>query len=112
MARLITSVGFIYANMPFGVTWQKPALTTEDAWDVAAFVESQPRPHMEGLERDYPNRLQKPIDAPFGPWPDQFSPDQHKFGPFAPIRDMMRGLQSAARARATTSTKPAEPAQP
>ena len=112
MARLITSVGFIYANMPFGVTWQKPALTTEDAWDVAAFVESQPRPHMEGLERDYPNRLQKPIDAPFGPWPDQFSPDQHKFGPFAPIRDMMRGLRSAARARATTSTKPAEPAQP
>ena len=111
MTRLITSVGFIYDNMPFGMTWQKPVLTTEDAWDVAALVESQPRPHMEGLERDYPNRLQKPIDAPFGPWPGQFGPEQHRFGPFAPIRDMVRRLRSAAGGRANGLTKPAEPGQ-
>jgi thiosulfate dehydrogenase len=109
MTRLITSVGFIHGNMPFGTTWQKPALTTEDAWDVAAFVDSQPRPHVEGLEHDYPNRLQKPVDAPFGPWPDQFGPEQHRFGPFAPIRDAVRRLRTAAGGQATASTKPAEP---
>jgi thiosulfate dehydrogenase len=109
MTRLITSVGFIHDNMPFGTTWQKPALTTEDAWDVAAFVESQPRPHVEGLERDYPNRLQKPVDAPFGPWPDQFGPEQHRFGPFAPIRDAVRRLRTEAGGQAKASTKPAEP---
>ena len=111
MGRLITSTGFIHGNMPFGTTWQKPALTTEDAWDVAAFVANQPRPHMEGLDRDYPNRLQKPVDAPFGPWPDQFSEEQHKFGPFSPIRDAVRQLRTAAGAQATASTKAAEPAK-
>lgn len=32
---------FSYLNMPFG----KPDLTEDQAWDVAAFVTSQPRPH-------------------------------------------------------------------
>jgi thiosulfate dehydrogenase len=112
MARLITSVGFIHGNMPFGVTWRQPTLTTEDAWDVAAFVESQPRPHVDGLERDFPNLLQKPVDAPFGPWPDQFSQEQHKFGPFEPIRDAVRALRTAASARTRTSNQPAESARP
>jgi len=111
MVRLITSVGFIRGNMPLGTTWQKPALTTEDAWDVAAFVESQPRPHMEGLEHDYPNRLQKPVDAPFGPWPDQFGQEQHRFGPFAPIRDALRRPRMEAGGQATASTKSVEPAK-
>ena len=96
MARLITIASFIHGNMPRGTTWQNPALTPEDAWDVAAFVEAQPRPHMEGLEGDYPDRLQKPVDAGFGPYPDQFAQDQHRFGPFQPIKDVVRRLQTPA----------------
>jgi thiosulfate dehydrogenase len=30
--------------------------------------------------------LLKPVDAPYGPYADQFSERQHKYGPFARIR--------------------------
>ena len=33
-----------------------------------------------------------PIDTPYGPYADQFSPEQHKFGPFEPIRARVREL--------------------
>jgi thiosulfate dehydrogenase len=105
MARLITSAGFIRSNMPDGTTWQAPVLTIEEAWDVAAFVESQPRPHMEGLDRDFPNRLQKPVDAAYGPYPDQFSQDQHRFGPFQPIKKSVRRLRAISQ-----SAEPTNPA--
>lgn len=35
---------FIRANMPRGVTWEDPLLSPQQAWDVAAYVTSQPRP--------------------------------------------------------------------
>jgi thiosulfate dehydrogenase len=54
--------------------------------DVAAFVVSQPRPHKAGLEKDFPDLAEKPVDAPYGPYLDGFSETQHKYGPFAPIR--------------------------
>lgn len=41
---------------------------------------------MPGKENDYPNRMKKPIDAAYGPYADPFSADQHKYGPFQPIR--------------------------
>jgi thiosulfate dehydrogenase len=94
MARLITAGGFIRGNMPRGVTWEKPTLTPEEAWDVAAFVDSQPRPHMEGLDRDYPKLTQKPVDAPYGPYADHFSEVQHRLGPFQPIKEALRHLQA------------------
>lgn len=41
MARIDTATGFIQANMPLG----KPfSLTDQEAWDVAAFIDSQERP--------------------------------------------------------------------
>ncbi len=86
MDRLIEAANFIHGNMPAGTTWRRPAIAVADAWDVAAFVQSQPRPHMAGLERDYPDRWQKPVDAPYGPYADGFSEQQHRLGPFAPIR--------------------------
>ena len=86
MDRLITAANFVHANMPNGTTWQTPALSTADAWDVAAFVVAQPRPAMANLARDYPVRQRKPVDAGYGPYPDGFSPEQHKYGPFAPLR--------------------------
>ena len=94
MARLITSSSFIRGNMPRRVTWENPALTPEEAWDVAAFVDSQPRPRMEGLDRDYPKRLQKPVDAPYGPYADHFTQEQHRLGPFQPIKEAVRRLQA------------------
>jgi thiosulfate dehydrogenase len=86
MARLTNAANFIRNNMPNGTTWSDPALSVSDAWDVAAFVEAHPRPHMAGLERDFPDRREKPADTPYGPYDDGFSASQHKFGPFAPIR--------------------------
>lgn len=86
MDRLIDSANFIHNNMPAGVTFAQPALPPADAWDVAAFVNSQPRPHKAHLEADYPDRRQKPIDSPYGPYADAFSVTAHRFGPFGPIR--------------------------
>jgi thiosulfate dehydrogenase len=86
MMRLITAANFIHFNMPHGTDYLNPQLSVEDAWDVAAYLVSQPRPHMEGLDRDYPNLLQKPIDTPYGPYADGFGQEQHKYGPSAPIR--------------------------
>ena len=39
------------------------------------------------LERDYPNRARKPVDAPFPPFADTFPLEQHRLGPFKPIQD-------------------------
>lgn len=87
MHRLIASASFIRANMPLGTHSDAPLLSVEDAWDVAAYVNSQPRPARAHRERDYPDRTRKPIDAPFPPYADDFPRAQHQFGPFRPILD-------------------------
>jgi thiosulfate dehydrogenase len=87
MHRLIASASFIRANMPFGTHYDAPVLSVEDAWDVAAYVNSQPRPHREHLDVDYPDRSRKPVDAPFPPFADKFPPEQHALGPFRAIMD-------------------------
>lgn len=94
MARLINAANFIHGNMPNGTTWDQPTLSVEDAWDVAAYIEAEPRPQMAGLDRDFPNRLQKPVDAPYGPYADDLGAAQHKFGPFQPIRDAIKALSA------------------
>jgi thiosulfate dehydrogenase len=71
--------------MPFGQTdFHNPQLSNEDAWDVAAFVNAQPRPQKD-LSKDWPDISKKPVDHPFGPYSDGFDEQQHKFGPFGPI---------------------------
>ena len=85
MHRLIGSASFIRANMPLGTRFDAPALSVEDAWDVAAFINSQPRPSRARLDLDYPDRAKKPVDAPFPPFVDEFPLDQHRLGPFGPI---------------------------
>lgn len=86
MARLITAANFLHFNMPHGADYLNPQLTVEQAWDVAAYVISQPRPKKAGLEKDFPDLMQKPVDTPYGPYVDGFGERQHKYGPFAPIR--------------------------
>lgn len=83
--RLSRFAGYVKANMPLGVNHANPQLSDEEAWDVAAFVNSQPRPKKD-LRKDWPDISKKPIDHPFGPYSDGFSEKQHKYGPFAPIK--------------------------
>ena len=85
MYRIGNLAGFVKANMPFGATYQSPQLTDKECWDVAAYVNSQPRPHKD-QHKDYPDLQQKPIDLPFGPYADGFTARQHKYGPFGPIQ--------------------------
>ena len=86
MARVGTFAAFVHANMPLGVTYRDPALSAEDAWDVAAYVNSRSHPAKAGLEADFPDRWRKPVDAPYGPWADPFPAEQHKYGPWQPIQ--------------------------
>ncbi|TGE06425.1 c-type cytochrome [Hymenobacter fodinae] len=83
MHRLQTAARFLKANMPFGATAAHTVLTDAQAYDVAAYINSMPRPHMAHLERDYPNLTKKPIDCPYPPYADQLSQHQHQFGPYA-----------------------------
>jgi thiosulfate dehydrogenase len=94
MARLITAANFLHFNMPHGVDYTNPQLSPEQAWDIAAYVISQPRPHKAGLDKDFPDRLEKPVDTPYGPYADGFSEQQHKYGPFAPIRAAIAKLKA------------------
>jgi thiosulfate dehydrogenase len=82
--RISNMAGYVYANMPVGSTHIKPILSQEDAWDVAAYVVSRTRPHRT-FEKDWPNLSSKPIDHPFGPYTDNFTEVQHKYGPFTEI---------------------------
>jgi thiosulfate dehydrogenase len=82
--RLSRFAGYIKSNMPQGVTYDNPQLSDEEAWDVAAFVNSQARPEKD-LSKDWPKISGKPVDNPFGPYADKFSEMQHKYGPFEPI---------------------------
>lgn len=83
--RLSRFAGFVYNNMPnLEASYDKPVLTVENAWDVAAYVCSKPRPFKD-VSKDWPKLSTKPFDHPFGPYADTFSEKQHKYGPFKPI---------------------------
>jgi thiosulfate dehydrogenase len=86
MNRVITSAEFIKGNMPFGqATWDNPKLTDEQAFNVAGYINSFDRPRKKNTENDYPDKKLKPVSTPYGPWVDNFSKEQHKYGPFLPI---------------------------
>lgn len=83
--RLSRFAGYVKYNMPLGVSYPDSQLSDEEAWDVAAYINSLPRPTKD-LSKDWPDISKKPIDHPFGPFTDGFAEKQHKFGPFAPIK--------------------------
>lgn len=91
--RLSRFAGYVKANMPFGASYQNPQLSDEEAWDVAAFVNSQPRPKHPFLQTDWPKIEKKPYDHPFGPYADTFPEIQHKYGPFGPILAFQKSQQ-------------------
>jgi len=87
--RLSRFAGYVKANMPNGATFENPILTDEEAWDVAAYVNSLPRPDKK-FPDDWPDISKKPYDHPFGPYADTFSEAQHKYGPFAAIKNLSK----------------------
>ncbi|MFZ9616181.1 MAG: c-type cytochrome [Fluviibacter sp.] len=99
MNRLIMAMRFIKHNMPMGTNHKNPTLTDDQAFDVAAYILSKPRPHKAGLDKDFPARWNKPIDAAFPPYVDGAPADQHKYGPFPPLAEKQRAV-AAARAAA------------
>lgn len=61
MARVGVAASFIKGNMPRGRGW---SLTDDEAFDVSAYINSQPRPDFPGKARDWPNGG-KPADVPY-----------------------------------------------
>lgn len=59
MARVPVAASFIKSNMPRTRGW---ALSDQDAYDVAAYINSQPRPDFAGRAGDWP-KGGKPADA-------------------------------------------------
>lgn len=92
MSRLLTLAAYARHNMPLGTTFDSPVLTDEQAYDVAGYIVTRDRPTKSNLEEDFPVRLQKPIDTPYGPYADGFSKEQHLLGPFGPIRAKVKEL--------------------
>lgn len=84
MSRLIKATRFIYANMPLGTMADKPALSVEQAYDAAAYMESLPRPERTGREKDFPDPQFRPKDYPvpayFGD--DAAALEKARFGPY------------------------------
>jgi len=87
--RISRFAGYIRDNMPLGASHDRPQLTDEEAWDIAAYVNAQDRPERK-FPKDWPDISRKPPDHPFGPYADSFTEQQHKFGPFGPIRQARR----------------------
>lgn len=48
MADIRMAAAFVRANMPRGITYTDPKLSVQEAWDVAAYVESNKRPAESG----------------------------------------------------------------
>jgi thiosulfate dehydrogenase len=61
MARLERAASFIRHNMPFD---RPGTLTDQQAYDVAAYITSMPRPDLPGKERDWPDGG-APADLPY-----------------------------------------------
>jgi thiosulfate dehydrogenase len=92
--RISNLAGYVHSNMPFNIaSHNNPKLADEEAWDVAAYVNSQPRPKKD-LSKDWPDISKKPFDHPFGPYNDGFTETQHKYGPFKPIIEKKETLKN------------------
>ena len=67
--------------MPNTISYKNPVLSDEEAWDVAAYINSQEHPDKK-WSTDWPDISKKPFDHPFGPYADSLTEKQHKYGPW------------------------------
>jgi len=100
--RISNFAGYVHSNMPFNqATDSKPVLTTQECWDVAAYVNSQPRPSRDP-KGDWPDISKKPVDHPYGPYADGHTELQHKYGPFPPILASRKKAEGGRETRTAT----------
>jgi thiosulfate dehydrogenase len=91
MNRLLTAMRYLKPDTPImGATHKDVVLSDIEAYDVAGYLVSMPRPVKANLEQDFPERWNKPVDAAYPPYVDGMSADQHKYGPFQPLADKFR----------------------
>jgi thiosulfate dehydrogenase len=102
--RISNFAKYVKYNMPQGVTHLTTQLADEEAWDVAAYIISQTRPH-SNVSKDWPDVSKKPVDHPFGPYADIFTEKQHKYGPFIPIVEEQKTREDASKQKATAIVK-------
>ena len=107
MNRLLTTTRFIRQNMPLGASHTATLLNDDEAYDVTAFMLSKPRPIKAHLERDFPARWNKPIDAAFPPYMLGATADQHRYGPFPPLAEKQRQVADKRKADMAASKAPA-----
>jgi thiosulfate dehydrogenase len=100
--RISSFAKYVKYNMPQGTTFRSPQLSDEEAWDVAAFVISQTRPHIN-VPKDWPDVSKKPVDHPFGPYADAFTEKQHKYGPFKPIVEEQKKREDATKQKSSVA---------
>ncbi|MBL0342283.1 MAG: c-type cytochrome [Bacteroidetes bacterium] len=93
--RISNFAKYVKYNMPLGTNHENSQLSDEEAWDIAAFVNSQPRPK-KNISKDWPKIAEKPFDHPFGPYADGFDEKQHKYGPFKPIKEKIEEMKAVA----------------
>ena len=134
MYRLRTGAAFVYSNMPYGradgsrgavLGDTRSQLSQADAWDVTAYVMSQPRPLFSGREGDWnnnrgpdgvPNWMRKQLDADYPhlyprtnyaadycapadlSYPSVFPQTQHKYGPWASMTTLQNQIIAAYKA--------------
>ncbi|MES2836580.1 MAG: c-type cytochrome [Bacteroidota bacterium] len=92
--RISNFASYVKYNMPLGASHDNLLVTDEEAWDLAAFVNSQPRPKKD-TKNDWPNIEEKPFDHPFGPFADGFDEKQHKYGPFKAIQEKLEEIKKS-----------------
>lgn len=107
MNRLIMATRFIQHNMPLGATHDAPQLSSDEAYDVAGFMLSHPRPVKANLEADFPARHNKPIDSAFPPYLLGADADQHRYGPFPPLAEKAKQLAPKIKAETEAARKAA-----
>lgn len=89
MHRVVMAMRYIKHNMPRDAVSQ---LTDDEAYDVAAYINTKPRPHRKNLEADFPARWNKPVDSAFPPYVYGAPAEQHKLGPFPPLAEIGKTL--------------------
>ena len=87
MFRLIKAADWIVANMPLGATSDAKILSDDQAYDVAAYINNydKERPIKANKDKDFPDLKVKAADSDIGPYDDNKTRFQHKFGPYKGI---------------------------
>ena len=107
MSRMVMATRFIQHNMPLGASHDAPQLSADEAFDVAGFMLSHPRPKKANLEVDFPARFNKPIDAAFPPYVLGADADQHRYGPFPPLAEKLKQMAPQIKAQTEAARKAA-----